>query len=71
MQDISWNLPPLGTPPELISCATGLRFEYVGVTIISALCIPFPFDLMIELNQTPVHLNNSCSKPILQFQIRK
>ena len=31
------NLPPLGASLELISCATGLKFEYVAVTVFGTL----------------------------------
>ena len=44
MQESSVNLPPLGASLELISCATGLKFEYAAVTIY--MCNPFDFDLM-------------------------
>ena len=43
MQELSSNLPPLVASPELISCATGLKFEYVAVTVFLN---PFGFDLM-------------------------
>ena len=44
MHELSSNLPPLRAPPELISCATGLKFEYVAVTLFGTLLEPF--DLM-------------------------
>ena len=44
MYDPSSNLAPLGVSPELIACAIGLRFEYVGVTVLE------PFWLCPEEN---------------------
>ena len=41
---VSSNLAPLGVSPELIACAIGLRFEYVGVTVLE------PFWLCPEEN---------------------
>ena len=42
MQELSSNLPPLVASLELISCATGLKIQYVAVTVILN---PFGFDL--------------------------
>ena len=37
MHESSVNLPPLGSVPEHISCATGLKFKYVAVTVFATL----------------------------------
>ena len=37
MHESSVNLPPLGAVPELSSCATGLKFKYVAVTVFATL----------------------------------
>ena len=37
MYNYSSNLSPLGASTELISCATELRSEYVGVTVFGTL----------------------------------
>ena len=39
-QELSANLPPLGASPELTSCATWLKFKYVGVTVFSSYGYP-------------------------------
>ena len=45
MQEFSSNLPPLGASPELILCATRLKFKNISQSLY---CIwdPFSFDLV-------------------------